>query len=62
MKWFNIRMFADGPGEERFHRAVFDREYLKRCIMRASFASTHMLAKPRGYDHGYINMGMGAIK
>jgi len=66
MRWVNIRLMADGPGEERFHRAVFDRPYLKRCLVQAGFLEAMLkdLSKPSygAYDHGYINLGIQAGK
>jgi len=61
--WFNGRLFTYGPEEENWHRAAFDAQYLKRCLRRAGFnAAINRLQKPRGYDHGWINLGMVAYK
>ena len=57
VKWFNGRLFTYGPGEENFHRAAFDRSYLERCLVNAGFTPSK-LEKPRGYDHGWINLGV----
>lgn len=62
VRWFNGRMFTYGPGDENWHRAVFDEEYLHRCLRKAGFRDCHRLAKPRGYDHGWINLGMMGVK
>lgn len=62
IKWLNGRLFTYGPGEENWHRAVFDSEYLARCLWKAGFAFPKLLEKPRGYDHGWINLGMWARK
>lgn len=62
MLWLNGRLFTYGPGEENWHRAVFDRRYLKSCLKSAGFRHTDDLTKPRGYDHGFINLGMAAVK
>ncbi len=61
VKWFNGRLFTYGPGEENFHRASFDTSYLNRCLIKAGF-DTQSLSKPRGYDHGWINLGMAGRK
>jgi ubiquinone/menaquinone biosynthesis C-methylase UbiE len=61
--WFNGRVFTYGPGEENWHRALFDAQYLKRQLRRAGFVGAiNRLRKPRGYDHGWINLGMVAYK
>ena len=61
--WLNGRLFTYGPEEENWHRAVFDAAYLKRQLRRAGFDKTvNLLKKPRGYDHGWINLGMAAFK
>lgn len=62
MMWVNGRIFTYGPGEENWHRAVFDEGYLKRCIKKAGFAHVAKLSKPRGYDHGAINLGIAGFK
>lgn len=62
-KWFNGRLFTYGPGEENFHRAAFDYEYLTYCLKKAGFSSTEKMNKPRGIDHhGWINLGVKGIK
>lgn len=60
--WLNGRLFTYGPGEENWHRAAFDRPYLERLLKRAGYSSTGKLLKPRGYDHGAINLGVYAVK
>lgn len=61
--WFNGRLFTYGPEDENWHRAAFDAQYLKRQLRRAGFdAAINRLSKPRGYDHGWINLGMVAYK
>lgn len=62
VKWFNGRLFTYGPGEENWHRAAFDREYLERCLLSAGFVEVSPLKTPRGYDHGWINLGVSAKK
>lgn len=62
MTWINGRLFTYGPGEENWHRATFDEAYLRRQLKRAGFKTTKRLAKPRGYDHGMINLGVAGIK
>lgn len=62
VRWFNGRLFTYGPGEENFHRAAFDTNYLKRCLEQAGFHTIDPLNKPRGADHGWINLGMRGVK
>ena len=62
MMWLNGRIFTYGPGEENWHRTVFDCRYLKDCLKAAGFQYTDDLKKPRGYDHGFINLGVAAVK
>ena len=60
--WFNGRLFTYGPGEENWHRAAFDQPYLIKQLKRAGFRHCTNLKKPRGYDHGKINLGIAAVK
>lgn len=62
MVWLNGRIFTYGPEDENWHRAVFDQTYLERCLRKAGYRDTRLLAKPRGYDHGWINLGMAGLK
>lgn len=58
MTWVNGRIFTYGPEDENWHRAVFDYQYLVQCLEAAGFHTTKRLTKPRGYDHGPINLGV----
>jgi len=62
MTWVNGRIFTYGPNDENWHRAVFDAVSLSRQLLEAGFRKTMHLKKPRGYDHGKINLGVGAVK
>lgn len=66
MLWFNGRLFTyGGPlglGDPNWHRAVFDGDYLRQCLLKAGFSKTDWLKKPRGHDHGPINLGMSGTK
>lgn len=62
MTWINGRLFTYGPGEENWHRAAFDETFLRSCIEDAGFRLTTVLKKPRGYDHGMINLGVAGYK
>lgn len=61
-RWFNGRLFTYGETCGNWHRAAFDRHYLNRCLLSAGYSDTDTLDKPRGYDHGWINLGMVAVK
>ena len=60
-KWINGRIFAYGE-PENLHKACFNYEYLEQCLQTAGFKDIERLKKPRGYDHGYINLGIKGIK
>lgn len=60
--WFNGRLFSYGPPGRNWHRAVFDRTYLAECLLAAGFSTLVRVERPRGCDHGWINLGMGARK
>lgn len=63
MVWLNGRLFTYGPGEENWHKAVFDEEYLRQCFKEAGFIRIHKLSKPQGRDlHGWINLGVAGYK
>ena len=62
MLWINGRIFTYGPGEENWHRAVFDESSLRQHLKDVGFKFTQRLTKPRGYDHGPINLGVAAVK
>lgn len=61
-KWFNGRLFTYGPGEENWHRAAFDADFLRYNLSQAGFRDMKPLNKPRGADHGWINLGMSGTK
>jgi len=61
MYWVNARIFtfADSP----HHKACFSDEHLKYCLQKAGFGNIKRNKnKPRGHDHGKINLGMVAKK
>lgn len=62
MTWINGRLFTYGPGEENWHRACFDESYLRERLKKAGFRHTARLKKPRGYDHGMINLGVIGVR
>lgn len=69
MVWINGRVFTyggpGGLGDPNWHRALFDGPYLHQCLLKAGFAEAKRIddfEKPRGHDHGPINLGMRAYK
>ena len=62
MVWLNMRLFAGWKGKESQHRACYDFRHLGNCLLSAGFKDIKRLKKPRGYNHGYINLGMSAQK
>lgn len=59
--WLNGRVFSYGP-EPNWHKAVFDAPSLCRRLEEAGFVGIEKLEKPRGYDHGPVNLGMRGFK
>lgn len=71
MLWLNGRVFTyGGPGglaDPNWHRALFDEWHLMVCLEEAGFDHEKIkridkTEKPRGHDHGPINLGMRATK
>lgn len=67
--WLNGRLFTyggpGGLGDPNWHRATFDGDSLSRYLRAAGFKYTDRIdqkEKPRGHDHGPINLGMRATK
>ena len=63
-QWILGRIFAyqDNDSDENLHRGAFDKKHLKDCLEKAGFKNIKKLDKPRGYDHGWINLGIGGEK
>ena len=62
--WILGRTFAyeEKTGDENLHKGAFDEEHLRFCLKIAGFCDIKKLDKPRGYDHGWINLGMSGRK
>lgn len=67
--WFNGRTFSYGDGtvnpeSPNWHRAAYDEHSLTRLMTRAGFKNIVKLQKSdiKGYDHGWINLGMRGYK
>ena len=66
MTWLNGRLFTyggpEGLGDPNWHRAAYDWNNLFKLLKSAGFAGIARLCKPRGHDHGPINLGMTGRK
>lgn len=63
MLWTNGRIFTYGPGEENWHRAVFDAVHLRDCLESTGFIDVARIPRRmRGISHGAIDLGMIARK
>lgn len=67
--WANGRIFSygDGTGQKNnpnWHMAVFSPRYLEQLFMMAGLNNIEILNRTevRGYDHGWINLGMRGYK
>jgi len=61
MLWVNGRIFTYGPGAN-WHRACFDFDWLVKSLETAGFTDCRRLDRPRGTDHGPINLGVRGLK
>jgi predicted SAM-dependent methyltransferase len=64
MHSINGRVFAYERHNNPYmwHKALFDRPYLRNLLSRAGFTQVRDLKKTRGVDHGEVNMGVAGIK
>lgn len=67
--WANGRFFSYGDGtgaknDPNWHMAMFSERHLTNLLHRAGFSSVRRLEPQdvRGYDHGWINLGLRATK
>lgn len=65
--WFCYRTYCystdrDNIEEGRFHKGCFNSRLLFRRLDEAGFKNIKFLDKPKGYDHGFINLGMSGTK
>lgn len=67
--WAAGRLFSYGDGEGtrghfNWHLALFSERYLANLLVDAGFAATRRMdrSEVRGYDHGWINMGIVGTK
>jgi SAM-dependent methyltransferase len=67
--WVNGRIFTYGdgtgnPNHPNWHRAIFTLGYLKELFERVGFINVREMecSEVRGYDHGWINLGVKGTK
>jgi SAM-dependent methyltransferase len=60
--WAAGRLYSFGPPDHGWHRSLYTPNYLHKVLCRAGLRDVHRLQTPRGYDHGWINLGMGGTK
>ena len=67
--WVNGRIFTYGDGTANplsfnWHRCVFSESFLKKLFNQAGFSSILKMdnSEVRGYDHGWINLGIKGQK
>jgi SAM-dependent methyltransferase len=68
-KWAAGRIFTYGdgtgqPNHPNWHRSIFSPRYLHKCLKEAGLRHIRELnsSEVRGYDHGWINLGMTGTK
>ena len=63
--WANGRLFyGANPAYPSWHKAVFSENYLKQLLSEIGFKNISKMTNSqcRGYDHGWINLGIRAEK
>lgn len=61
--WVNGRMFyGDNLTYPSWHKGVFTERYLRQLLKKIGFTNIKKLGKPRGYDHGWIDLGISGTK
>lgn len=65
--WANGRTFYGDSGqgsarEASFHKSMYTPRYLKQVMEQAGLKDVRPLVKPRGVDHGWINLGMSGMR
>ena len=68
-KWINGRIFAYGDGSANpmspnWHRSLFTERYLTNLFIKTGFPNVTRMGtdEVRGYDHGWINLGIKGVK
>ncbi len=63
--WVNGRLFyGDNPTYPSWHKGLFTPNYLMQILQKAGFKNIEKMdnSQCRGYDHGWINLGIKAQK
>lgn len=62
--WCAGRIFAYGKtaSDPNWHKALFTPKHLMTCFKEAGFERVGRIAKPRGKDHGFVNLGVVGFK
>lgn len=67
--WVNGRIFTYGDGtgntnHPNWHRAIFTPQYLKNLFKKVGLINIEIMdrSEVRGYDHGWINLGVRGVK
>lgn len=66
-KWASGRLFSyarNGEYDSNLHRSMLTPKYLKQCFADAGLTQVRDMdnIECRGYDHGWINMGVCGVK
>lgn len=59
--WLAGRIFTYGDNESDFHKAIFNKKHLTKCLEKAGFINICTVPE-RGNAHGYINLGIKGEK
>jgi SAM-dependent methyltransferase len=69
LTWINGRIFSYGDGSANrssfnWHQCVFNKDSLESLLKKTGFVSIYQMnnSEVRGYDHGWINLGIKAKK
>lgn len=65
--WASGRIFTYGDGHKikghwNSHLAIFSYRYLEKMLRKVGFVNIKHLGKPRGHDHGWIDLGISGTK
>ena len=68
-RWTSGRVFTYGDGKgslchHNWHRALFSERFLRKLFAQTGFTDIQLMDRKevRGYDHGWINLGVKGIK
>ena len=65
--WLAGRIFAGTTHQPKvytklsvWHKSLWDEKHLSESLIDAGYRNPERLEKPRGYDHGWVNLGVRA--